>query len=166
MDKSRGTGTPNSALRLINTTTTTNISSHRSTTPSSSHNSVQAPHDNNTRQARTTTMMTQRVSGNRATAAAAAPRGSFGMVSVALSALLAALAWAPSSVQALTSSQQQQSSCVQITDTGLYSSCVMGGKVTSVAFMMEGTATGALDTVSVRLGDGVGGGVGGGAYVS
>lgn len=153
VDKSRGTGTSGSALRLIDTTTTKNNHTSDSHTPPPSQQSpvqVQA-HDDDTRQARSTmTMMTQTMaSGNRTTAATAA-RCSFGMVSVALFALLAALALASSSVQASTSSRHQPS-CVQITDTALFSSCASGGKVASFAFTMEGTATVATyNTVSKK----------------
>ena len=133
MDKPRGTGTP-SVLRSADTTTNT---SHRPTTPS--HNSVRARHD--TRQAHT---MIQVESENNKTA----PLRSFGTVAAALSQFaLLAMALAPS-VEASTSSQ---SSCVQITDTALYSFCASSGRVTSLAFVLEGTTTGTANTVSSRV---------------
>ena len=121
MNKSRDTATCR-ALRLIDTVGTSHSHTPSSPTPGEAHD---------TRHAHT---MVQMASGEEKTKT----RGSFGTVAVVIFPLLL-LALLPSSVQASASSQ---SSCVQITDAALYSSCASGRKVASFAFTMEGRATG------------------------
>lgn len=136
MDTSRGTGTRSVVLGLIDAI---NNNARRPIIPQS-HNSVRPRRD--TRRGNT---MVQMAFGNKKTSGRL-----FGTVVVAFSqlALLLALALAPSSVQASTS-PSQSSSCVQITNTALSSSCASGGKVTSFAFRVEGTMAGTtINTVS------------------
>lgn len=152
IEKSRRAGTPSGVLRVIGAVENT---SRGHTQPPQSP--AQA-HDGDAGRAHTVIQMAP--VGGKNKESRRSTRTNAGALLSSQFALLLALALAPSSVQASTSTLSQSSSCVQITDVALHSSCASRGKVASFTFAMEGTTAGATaaHTVSSCVG---GGGEGG-----